>query len=144
MSVSALRHAGIVVTDLERSLAFYVDLLGLEVARRMDEHGAYLDTMLALDGARVTTVKLGAPDGGLVELLRFERPAPRAAARTLHDVGPTHVALTVRDLDGLHRRLREAGTEFYSEPVVSPDGRAKVVFCRDPDGTPLELVEELG
>jgi catechol 2,3-dioxygenase-like lactoylglutathione lyase family enzyme len=140
-----VRHIGIVVRDLDRSLAFYRDLLGLEIVRQMDERGPFLDAILAMNGAKVRTVKLAAPgDGVQIELLAFSEPAPQIAdAPNLARVGPTHVAFTVEDLDGLHRRLAAAGTQFTTEPQTSPDGRAKVTFCRDPDGTALELVEAI-
>jgi catechol 2,3-dioxygenase-like lactoylglutathione lyase family enzyme len=140
-----VRHIGIVVRDLGRSLAFYRDLLGFEIVREMDEHGPFLDAILDMTGAKVRTVKLAAPDDGVqIELLAFTEPAPQiGGAPELTRIGPTHVAFTVEDLDRLHRRLEAAGTRFTTRPQTSPDGRAKVTFCRDPDGTALELVEAI-
>jgi catechol 2,3-dioxygenase-like lactoylglutathione lyase family enzyme len=135
---------GVVVTDLVASLRFYQHLLGLEPVRDLSESGPHLDAMLAIDGVRVRTVKLRAPSGeSLVELLEFESPQPRQHAPRLDEIGPTHLAFTVEDLDELHARLTAARVRFNSAPQLSPDGRAKVAFCFDPDGTPLELVEEL-
>lgn len=143
--MTLVRHIGIVVRDLERSLAFYRDLLGLEIVREMDERGPFLDAILGLNGARVRTVKLAAPgDGVQIELLAFTEPAPQIGGPpTLTRVGPTHVAFTVTDIDGLHQRMAAAGTRFTTKPQTSPDGHAKVTFCHDPDGTALELVEVL-
>jgi catechol 2,3-dioxygenase-like lactoylglutathione lyase family enzyme len=143
--VIGVRHIGIVVTDLERSLRFYRDLLELSVIRSADESGAYLDNMLALPDVRVTTVKLGAGDGPtLVELLRFtSHRASATEPRQPYSIGPTHVAFTVDDLDAVHERLVRAGVPFNAPPQLSPDGYAKVTFCRDPDGTLVELVEVL-
>ena len=42
-----------------------------------------------------------------------------------------------------YNRLVEAGVYFNSPPQLSPDGFAKVTFCKDPDGSLIELVEEL-
>ena len=81
----------------------------------------------------------------LIELLKFHSPAvlePRNG-RGLFSIGPTHFALTVSDLDALCERLRAAGVHFISAPQVSPDGLAKVCFCSDPEGTPIELVQLL-
>jgi catechol 2,3-dioxygenase-like lactoylglutathione lyase family enzyme len=140
-----LRHAGIVVTDLERALHFYCDLLGLKVLKSMEEKGVYLDNMLGHSGVLVTTVKLAAGKGSAVlELLHFKSPVtPAAQTRGLFDLGPTHVAFTVEDLDTIFERLARAGVPFNAPPQLSPDGLAKVTFCHDPDGTPLELVEML-
>lgn len=140
-----VRHIGIVVTDLDRSLRFYRDMLGLTIVRALDESGAYLDNMLALHDVRVTTVKLAGGDGPtLVELLRFASHAePSTTARTPYTPGPTHVAFTVEDLDAVYERLLRDGVPFNALPQLSPDGSAKVTFCRDPDGTLVELVEAL-
>jgi len=135
---------GIVVSDMNVSLAFYRDLLGLRDAAVANEAGDFLDGLLGMTGARVATVKLAGENGpALLELLCFEAPLP-SEATPLNAIGPTHVALTVTDLDALYRRIIAAGYQFNTPPKVSPDGTAKVAFCRDPDGTFIELVEILG
>lgn len=140
-----MRHVGVVVSDLEQSLEFYRDLLGLTVVRRLEERGKHMDELLALNDVRVTTVKLRAPTGEtLVELLKFDsHPAEPGTQPQIHSIGPTHLAFTVVDIDAMHRRLSNAGVSFLSGPQASPDGYARVAFCLDPDGTPLELVEVL-
>lgn len=145
MSV-ALRHFGIVVQDLDRALDFYGGLLGLKVVRRMDEHGPFVDSILGREAVRVTTVKMGGSSGEtLLELLKFHSPEviEPENGRGLFSIGPTHLALTVGDLDALCERLQAAGVRFISPPKVSADGLAKVCFCSDPEGTPLELVQLL-
>jgi len=140
---AAVRHVGIVVADLEKSLRFYRDLLGLSVIRTMEEAGPTIDALLGLTDVHVTTVKL-APSAGevQVELLRFaSSPGTQRGTIRPDTPGPTHVAFTVQDLSGLYHRMRQAGVGFLSPPLPSPDGRALVVFCRDPDGTLVELVE---
>jgi len=139
-----LRHAGIVVDDLHRALAFYRDLLGLPVVAHMEESGPVLDAILGLTAVRVTTIKLGEPPGPLVELLHFEEPAspPRLPGAT-HVPGLRHVAFTVADLDGLHEKMTAAGVGFLAPPQCSADGRVKVTYCRDFEGNFVELVEVL-
>ncbi len=140
-----LRHAGIVVADLERALQFYCGLLGLQIIRSMEEQGAYLDNMLGHKDVQVTTVKLATgKNGAILELLHFKYPGtPAASRRGLFETGPSHVAFTVQDLDATFERLTQAGVPFNAPPQLSPDGLAKVTFCRDPDGTFIELVEML-
>lgn len=142
--MKAVRHTGIVVTDMKRSLAFYRDLLGLKPVIDFEEQGQYIDTLSGTIGVRLHMVKLVADDGGMVELLRYiSHPASRADDNKLYEIGPTHVAFTVDNIDQTYKRLVEAGVKFSSPPIVSPDGKAKLTFCQDPDGTFLELVEEL-
>lgn len=143
--MTRVRHVGIVVRDIARSLTFYRDLLGLSVIRAMDEEGTFLDAILGVEQAKVHTVKLAAKNADAqIELLAFANPSIEVAgSSTLFRTGPTHVAFTVDDLDAVFHRLKAAGTPFTTDPVISPDGKAKVTFCRDPDGTALELVEML-
>ena len=54
-----------------------------------------------------------------------------------------HVAFTVEDIEGAYRRLSAAGIHFHAPPQLAPDGGAKVTYCRDPEGTIIELVQVL-
>ena len=143
MDVS-LRHTGIVVQDLDAAIEFYGDLLGFVETARTDEAGRYLDAMLAVEDARVTTVKLNAPGGGGLELLKVHAPKTNGAAAsslTATRPGITHIALTVSDLDVLYDNLLRAGIAFNAPPQRSPDGKVKVTYCQDPEGNFVELVE---
>lgn len=140
-----VRHAGIVVHDLEVMLAFYCGALGLTQVSRADETGPFIESLLALPGARLTTVKLRGDNGPtLVELLKFHTPdEPERRSLSVNTPGPTHVAFTVDDLESLYARLATTGIRFNAPPLPSADGRAKVAYCRDPEGNYLELVEIL-
>jgi len=142
--MKAIRHTGIVVNDLEQALRFYLDLLGLREVKRMEESGDYLDRITALKQAHVTTVKLAADDGNLIELLHFESNT-LFSEKNIHcsAIGAYHVAFTVNDVDKTYAFFKKKGVKFNSAPQYSPDGHAKVAFCRDPDGNYIELVQEM-
>ena len=140
--IKNIRHTGIVVADLDAALHFWCDLLGFRVMKRMDESGGYIDAMMGLENVRVTTVKLAAPDGNLVELLNFHsHPGEKTWKVSPCSTGLTHIALTVDNLDEAYRRLSVAGITFKAPPQKSPDGYAKVTYCCGPEGLLLELVE---
>jgi catechol 2,3-dioxygenase-like lactoylglutathione lyase family enzyme len=140
----AVRHTGIVVHNLELCLEFWCNHLGFVVKTRMDEAGPHIDAIMELSDVKVTTVKLAAADGSLVELLKFHsHPDKPTWTGGPTDTGPTHVALTVSDLDGLYERLQPAGVRFHSPPLFSPDGKVKFTYCRGPENLLLELVEVL-
>ena len=139
-----IRHLGIVVSDLDRALEFYVGLLGLKVCKRMEEGGEYLVRLTGLTRARATTVKLSADDRNLVELVFFHsHPRKSPAKKDMSEIGASHVSFTVEDVEAEYNRLRRVGIEFVSPPQNSPDGYAKVAFCRDFDNTLIELVQLL-
>ena len=141
--IKEVRHIGIVVTNMENSLKFYRDQLGLKIIKDMDEQGNYLDNMLSLNDVRVRTVKLSANGNTtLVELLEFESHNDNKI-RNFYTIGASHVAFTVDDIEKLYVNLSEKNIKFNAPPQKSPDGLVKVTFCKDPDGTPIELVEML-
>ena len=142
--MKAVRHTGIVVSDMDKSLKFYRDLLRLKPVIDFEEKGEFIDSVLGGSGIQVRMVKMVADDGGMVELLHYiSHPMTRAKDNKLYEIGPTHMAFTVDSIDETYARLSAAGVPFNSQPVVAPDGKARLAFCQDPDGTFLELVEML-
>ncbi len=141
--IKDIRHTGIVVDDLEKSLHFYQDLLGFKIAKQMREKSTYIDNVLALKGVEVTMIKMTAPDGQMIELLKYHSHPQEVISRKICDVGPTHIAFTVDNLTTTYQELMAQGIIFNGQPCVSPDGYAKVAFCNAPEGTFIELVEVL-
>jgi catechol 2,3-dioxygenase-like lactoylglutathione lyase family enzyme len=139
-----VRHVGIVVTNIENSLKFYRDLLGLKIDKSMNESGEYIDNMLGFENVHVKTVKMSASTGNtLVELLEFTKPTGSKLIRSVNDIGASHAAFTVSNIDEIYLKLKHSGVKFNAPPQLSPDGYAKVTFCFDPDKTPIELVQVL-
>ena len=142
MAVKNIRHTGIVVSDMDRSLKFYRDLMGLEPVIDFTEESEYIDTISGLNGVKLRMVKLVTEDGGMIELLHYtSHPQPGRHNNRLYNIGPAHVAFTVEDVDKTFADWSAKGVRFNSPPTMSPDGYAKVTFCKDPDGTFLEIVE---
>lgn len=141
--IKNIRHTGIVVSDLERSLWFYRDLFGFKITKQMDESGDYIDAVCALHTVKVTTIKMAAPDGQLIELLCFHSHPCKQKPRDICDIGIAHIAFTVDNLTQLYDELKAEGVPFNSPPQLSSDGYAKVTFCKAPEGTLIELVEVL-
>ena len=142
--IAKLRHVGIVVSDLDAAVRFYCGMLGLKIHQQKHETGRYLESLTGLEGADATTIKLVAPDGNLVELLYFHsHPAVPRLNRQTSDVGISHIAFGVHNLELAYKSLSDAGVRFHAPPQISPDGYAKVAYCMDFDGNILELVEVL-
>ena len=142
MAMKNIRHVGIVVSDIERSLKFYRDLLGLKTVLDFSEQGRYIDTLSDLTDVRLRMVKLIADDGSMIELLCYlSHPKRRPPGNKICEIGPTHVAFTVDDVDKIYAEWSAKGVRFNCPPQVAPDGKAKLTFCQDPDGTFLEIVE---
>lgn len=139
--IKNIRHTGIVVVDMEASLNFYRDLFGFKVVKQQNETGGFIDKILGLSGVKVTTVKMVASRGQMIELLKYDAPPSKNVPRKICEIGISHIAFTVDDLNKQYARLQNEGVQFVSSPRLSPDGIAKVAFCRAPEGTFVELVE---
>jgi catechol 2,3-dioxygenase-like lactoylglutathione lyase family enzyme len=140
-----IRHIGITVTDAEKSLKLYRDYLGLEVVWDKIEEGEFIDGLSGISNIKVRTIKLKS-DEGMIELLQY-MSHPRNNIQNINnnifEIGCSHFALTINNLDKIYSDLLELDLKFNKKPQRSPDGKAKVCFCRDYDGTLIELVEEL-
>jgi catechol 2,3-dioxygenase-like lactoylglutathione lyase family enzyme len=142
--VKGLRHTGLVIRDIDKAFYFYRDLLGFSVFKDAFETGPFIEHILGLPGIKVRTIKMHCGKEGLLELLYFDNvPAAVPGQKQLTQQGFTHIALTVDNISRLYDQLIKAGIVFVSVPKVSPDGHAKVAFCRDLEGNYLELVEEI-
>ena len=139
--IKDVRHVGIVVSDMEKSLKFYRDLLGLKIKSLVNEQGEFLDNMLAHENVENKVAKLVTEQGNaLVELIDSSSYGNKKD-RDFFTIGASHFALTVDDLEKTYDYLIKNGVKFTAPPQQTPDGFAKVTFCEDPDGTPIELVE---
>jgi catechol 2,3-dioxygenase-like lactoylglutathione lyase family enzyme len=141
--IKEIRHTGIVVDDLKKSLWFYKEKMGFKVFKHMDESGHFIDKILGIKNTMVTTVKMTLGNGQMIELLDFSSHKKNILQSSINDIGPTHLAFTVDNIDKIYDDFLHDGVEFISTPEMSEDGGVKVVFCKAPEGTYIEFVELL-
>ena len=140
----SFRHVGITVQDMEKSLKLYRDYFRFQVVWDEIEKGKFIDGLSGIDNIVVRTVKLKDFVGGMIELLEYEsHPKSLESLRPIVNIGVSHFAMTVDNLDETYKDLLDMELIFNAKPAISPDGGAKVCFCRDFDGTLIELVEVL-
>ena len=143
--VQRYTHVGICVSNLERSLAFYRDVLGFEELSRSDMAGKPLDQLNQLEGVKVRTAFLER-DGSRLELMQFDSPGWEGpqAARPMNQLGLTHLAFRVSDLDAVCARIEAAGGGLLRPTRMDLPGPTRVIMAMDPDGTRVELLEAPG
>jgi glyoxylase I family protein len=142
MKIIGLHHSTIGVGDLDRSLAFYRDLLGLKEVRVWVESDPQVDLIVGLEDAHLKIAHLDT-GGGVVELIEYTRPKGRPISPAFRqcDVGPTHIAFLVDDIEGFYQKLKDVGVKFSCPPQERPNGW-KATYFFDPDGSTLELLQE--
>ena len=143
--VRGLDHIALTVSSLEKSLPFYVDLLGFEELERHRLEGETISTMADTPGVVMQVVRLKTPDGSkiLLDLQQYVAPQGTTSNARLGMANHSHFAFKVKDIATIHGRLKKKGVEFVSAPVAFAldHGAVRVVFLKDPDGFILELVE---
>jgi len=121
-----IMHTCLNVMDLDRSVAFYRDQLGLKLTRRVEVKENNAEIAFLED-----------PDGNAIELTRW-----RDKKQLTEGDNFDHVAFGVRDLNPTIERLREQGVAIAMEPFKLKGGGHQIAFIKDPDGNWLELIEE--
>ncbi|MEG1876545.1 MAG: VOC family protein [Lachnospiraceae bacterium] len=140
----AIRHTGIYVSDLELMKEFYSAVLGMKEKIHEIESSDYIATILGLNNAKIELYKLEADNGTMIELLKVCDMESKIKDETsVWEQGSYHIAVSVLNIDHEYSRLKKMGIKFISKPLVSPNGYAKVCFCKDPEGNFIELVETL-
>jgi lactoylglutathione lyase len=138
-------HFGIQVADLDRSIAFYGDLLGLELVARWVRDEDYLQELVGYPGVELHVAVFRLPHSdGFLEVLDYRNVERTVIDPANANPGTAHFCLYVTDLDALHARLVEGGVAFVSEvksPTVGPNVGGKAVYMIDPDGIRIELLE---
>jgi catechol 2,3-dioxygenase-like lactoylglutathione lyase family enzyme len=143
---SRFHHTGYTVSDLDRSVAFYRDLLGCEVIATQEKQGGYLAAIVGYPDAHVRMAHLRLPDGEhVLELFEYLAPAGSRADVEPRNVGASHLCLVVDDLQALYERLRERGVDSFVSPPVEVDTGINTgghgLYLRDPDGITVELFQ---
>jgi len=116
-----LHHVSVIVSDTERSLAFYRDILGFQLTERPD---------LGFPGAW-----LSVEGGQQIHLMELDNPDP-TTGRPAHGGRDRHMAFTVADIAPVRALLDEKNIPY----TLSKSGR-RALFCRDPDGNAIEIIE---
>ncbi len=138
-------HAVVEVPDMDKSLAFYRDLLEGQVSYAWEHDPSTLASLTGFENPSAKAAVVTYPDGSEIELCEFRRPrGAEQVTREWYDAGINFVAFKVSNIDKVVDRLTQAGVRFHGDVVshVLNDGAiTKVVYCFAPEGTAVTLVE---
>ena len=143
--IIAADHTGITVSNLERSLAFWRDVLGFEFSHDAHQKGERPEQITGVKGADLKLAVLKTSTGHKIELLEYYAPADRKRVDLRPcDVGHVHVALIVDNLDAVLQKIAASGWKAAGKPQMlthGPNAGKRVVYVRDPDGTTIEFMQ---
>lgn len=153
--LEGLDHVGLTVLDLDEGVRFYCSLLQAKEIFRLGPFDSR--ELPAVDGkdwsmafvnvadASFTLAMLELPNGSRVELFQYDRPTDRNPVPPRNcDIGGHHIAFKVTDLDSVLSKGSSLGLRFMAGPIAIDEGPAagqRIIYCLDPWGNQLELVE---
>lgn len=136
--VNSYSHTSFTVSDIDRSIDFYVDQLGLTLTRRWERNGPEIGELTGVKGARLSMALVECGDFKL-ELIQYVGGAGVVLDPVINNVGAAHIAFEVPDVDAFCERLVRNGVKLYGTPATLPPPRVRGVYISDPDGITIEL-----
>lgn len=136
-----LLHAGLTVSDLSASIAFYRDICGMqEVHEPIASEGEWFGILTENEGAAIDAMTLA--DGPFIlQLVYYREKGEREAATGHNRVGNLHLCFRVDDVHAKHAAVLATG-KFSPSPIVElPYVGATSFYAKDPDGVPVEFVQ---
>ncbi len=144
--LGAVHHLGLTVRDIDRSIGFYRDVLGLRLLARRTAEASYVGRQTGCPGVRleVASFQLGTGGRPTLELVQYLSHAVENGLPATNCAGHAHLCCEVDDIHRAYDALRTQGVRFRTEPVAitaGPNRGGFVVYLYDPDGFTIELFE---
>jgi glyoxylase I family protein len=141
--ISGIHHASFTVNNMERSVAFYHDILGMKVVwdslqAGVQFKGPVADNLTNCPGTELHIVFLSINER-LIELVEYTPKGKSLEDNKASDTGSAHICFQTENIQGLHKKLSENGVRLHCSPQNL--GGVWVMYFRDPDGIILEAME---
>lgn len=132
-------HTGQVVSDPERSMRFYQEVLGFRYWYQVSPDDAGVARLCSLPPPLGVTAYYLALDGFVLELMHYAAPGAQAPyrPRTMNEPGLTHLSISVANIHETARRAVELGGR-----VIEESDLGVALMIRHPDGQLIELLSE--
>lgn len=145
MKIVGAEHTSYTVSNLERSLEFYVGLLGCQVLWRREITDKYFRDIVGFPDCVVKAAHLSIPGTAhTLELFEYVQPRGTSADVRTNNPGSSHIAFLVEDLSSAYEELKAKGVSFRSPPVMIDQGvhtGGYSAYMLDPDGITMELYQ---
>ncbi len=146
-SISGVHHIGLTVADIERSIVFYRDLLGMElIGRRPSVNADYVARQTGYKNVElnVASFLVGRNSPQTLEVVQYMTNTGEPSDQATNRSGNSHLCILIDDLRACYHDLINHGVHFKSEPVeitAGPNTGGLVIYLSDPDGYTLELFQ---
>jgi len=141
----AVQHTGFTVSNLERSVDFYVRILGCKLIMSQEKTGGYLAEIVGYPNTSIKMAHLSDPAGHhVIELFQYITPEVSQVDLEPRRLGNAHLCFMVSDLDEVYASIQNEGITFISSPVIIDTGAnagGAGLYLRDPDGITMEIFQ---
>lgn len=146
MMIVNMNHVSFTVSNLDESMKFYKDILGLELISLAERDEDFSSRVSGIEGAKLNIAYMQAPNCA-IELIEYTSGKGCRLDTSTNNIGSTHVCFHVDDFDGWIKRMEANNVRYRGEICEVPAGPNKgrrVVYMMDNDGNNLEFIEEIG
>jgi catechol 2,3-dioxygenase-like lactoylglutathione lyase family enzyme len=146
-SLQDLHHLGLTVADIDQSIHFYRDLLGMElIGRRPEVREDYVSRQTGYENVElnVASFRVNPDSRQTMEVVQYMNHTGAAASTATNQPGNSHLCLLVDDLAAAVNDLKDRGVRFKSDPIeitAGPNRGGLVIYLLDPDDYMLELFQ---
>jgi catechol 2,3-dioxygenase-like lactoylglutathione lyase family enzyme len=146
MTLVTFDHCGFTVADLDRSIAFYSELLGAEPTVRKRSSDSYMGAMVGYPGCDMEYAYFPLPgSNATLELIQYFEPASARVDQETSVLGNGHICLLVEDVHAEFERISRIATFRSAAPVeidAGPNAGGWGAYLRDPDGITIQLLQK--
>jgi lactoylglutathione lyase len=144
--IESAEHFSFTVSNLEETLHFFCDLLGLKATPTVEVESEELSKIIGMSQSKLRISVVELPDKKNIELIEYVRPRGKRIDLNTSNPGVAHIAFSVSNLREMCDELSKKGVKFVSPPVEVPalgtEGTWAVCYMRGPDGITFELIQK--
>lgn len=144
--IKSVEHFSFTVSNLNDSLHFFCDLLGLRATPAMEVNNEDVQKIIGIPGAQLRISLVRTPDKHNIELIEYVKPRGTKLDLKTYNTGVSHLAFLVDDVQVMYNDLSKKGVEFRNPPTwtIGNDGKGRwgVCYLKGPDDITLELIEK--
>ena len=143
MNEARVGHIGLTVADRDASVAFYRDVVGMQVTARLESGGPWFDELTRNTNAVIDVAMLVLGDVTL-QLVAYQRAGGESVPIAHHRSGSPHLSIEVDDVDARHAEIKASGQHQPTEIVDIADMGIRSFYVEDPDHVPVEFLQMPG
>mgnify|MGYP003758682193 FL=1 len=141
--IKGMNHTGLVVNNLDESINFYRDVIGLEVIGHKERDGGPISEVVGYEYVHMKAALLDLGNSIVLELIEYIKPeAELRLSEERAVIGASHIGFEVENIEETAKHMVEKGARILNAPAAIIPGRFSC-YLQDPDGNWLEFVEDL-